>query len=129
MQFSIATSNCGLPTATSLPGTILPPTFASMSIKPSLQLFALLTLTWLACSSTKDAGGDKDQFGGPGPGDSLFFHMERTPCFGRCPVYKLDVYRSGYATFDGSQNTPLIGQYRTWVSRDRMERLVREAES
>jgi len=35
------------------------------------------------------------------PGDSLFVSLSRTPCYGRCPIYKLDIYDSGYSEYEG----------------------------
>lgn len=81
----------------------------------------------LACGTAKNATGD-DRFGGTTPGDSLFFSLERTPCFGRCPAYTVAVYRSGLATFDGRSNTPLIGAHRAQAGRELMEAILAGAE-
>lgn len=81
----------------------------------------------LSCGTAKHATGD-DRFGGTAPDDSLFFSLERTPCFGRCPAYSVKVYRSGLATLDGRSNTPLIGAYRAAAGRERMELILDEAE-
>jgi hypothetical protein len=81
----------------------------------------------LSCSSTKK--GTRDQrFGGNDPADSLFFSLERTPCFGRCPAYLVKVYRSGRATLDGRSNAPLNGAHRARVGKEIMERILSEAE-
>lgn len=43
--------------------------------------------------------------------DSLVFAMARTPCFGRCPTYELNIYESGYATYFGESNVDRIGEF------------------
>lgn len=59
--------------------------------------------------------------------DSLYVSIERTPCFGRCPTYKLSVFQSGYATLkvknwvEGLEN----GLYSAQVSKEEMD-LIRE---
>lgn len=43
--------------------------------------------------------------------DSLLIGFEKTPCFGRCPVYKVKVYQSGFATYEGLNFTEKLGMY------------------
>ena len=43
--------------------------------------------------------------------DSLLFHFERRPCFGRCPVYKIKIYESGYTTYDGVNFVDYMGYF------------------
>lgn len=69
------------------------------------------------------------RFGGPGRTDTLFFSMERTPCFGQCKAYRIKVYRSGYATFEGRAHVELEGMHQGRVGRDTMEVLLKEAEN
>lgn len=71
---------------------------------------------------------DGPRFGGPGKTDSLFFSMERTPCFGQCKAYRINVYRSGYATFEGRSNVELEGMHFGHVGKDTLATLLREAE-
>lgn len=68
------------------------------------------------------------RFGGVAKADSLFFYMERTPCFGQCKAFRINVYRSGYATFEGRANVEREGMHRSRVGKDTMEILMREAE-
>ncbi|MEM7162977.1 MAG: DUF6438 domain-containing protein [Bacteroidota bacterium] len=44
--------------------------------------------------------------------DSLFFAYERTPCFGRCPIFQLKVYQSGFAVYNGTNFVDYIGIYK-----------------
>ncbi|MGB6036948.1 MAG: DUF6438 domain-containing protein [Cryomorphaceae bacterium] len=45
------------------------------------------------------------------PQDSLAVSFERTPCFGRCPVFKIKVYKSGFATYEGLNFAEKMGLY------------------
>lgn len=53
--------------------------------------------------------------------DSLFFSMERTACFGRCPIYKLDIYQSGYATYHGKNFVDNIGYFQAHLAKDKLQ--------
>ncbi len=38
------------------------------------------------------------------------FKIERTPCFGKCPVYKLELFDNKTITYDGIKNVKRIGK-------------------
>jgi hypothetical protein len=42
--------------------------------------------------------------------------LERTRCYGGCPVYKVILRRDGSATYIGIENVPRIGEYKSQVS-------------
>ena len=47
----------------------------------------------------------------PAPTGSLpVLTFERTPCFGTCPGYKMDVYADGRVAYDGTRAVPLMGK-------------------
>lgn len=48
--------------------------------------------------------------------DSLFFSYERTPCFGRCAIFKLKIYDSGRASYDGTNFVDNIGFFKSQLS-------------
>ncbi|MGV3708987.1 MAG: DUF6438 domain-containing protein [Gemmatimonas sp.] len=61
----------------------------------SIQLFALGALTLLgACK--KNASADAAPLD-----SSLVASLERGPCFGRCPVYKVELYGDGRVRYEG----------------------------
>ncbi|UTW61206.1 hypothetical protein KFE98_14440 [bacterium SCSIO 12741] len=68
-------------------------------IRWGLGIFLLVALL-TGCSSLSKSGD-------PQPA----FSLEKTPCFGRCPVYKLTVYNNGTATFKGVANIERRGTY------------------
>lgn len=67
--------------------------------------------------------------GGPGKADSLVITLQRTPCFGTCPAYMINVYRSGYATYEGHSHVEREGLHRAWIGPDTLQRILKDAES
>jgi hypothetical protein len=89
------------------------------------SLLALGILVWFftACNNTKSASNSKQndtQF----KGDSLLVSVERSPCFGACPEYKLSIYKSGFAILNGSRNIAQIGNFKGNLSLDQLSELV-----
>ncbi len=70
---------------------------------------------------------DSHKMGGGEKEDSLVFSIGRTPCFGTCKAYWINVYRSGYATFNGNSNVEKIGPHEGWVGQDTIVMLINEA--
>lgn len=68
------------------------------------------------------------RLGGPGKADTLFLSLERTPCFGMCKAYHINLYRSGYATFDGRMNMEKEGPHSARVSLDTMFTILARAD-
>lgn len=102
-------------------------------------LFAVLLLVGCA-DKKKAADGPSDgseqqaatpppRFGGASAIDSLVFSLERTPCFGQCKAFRINVYRSGYATFDGRTHVELEGMHHARIGADTLEIIMKEAES
>jgi hypothetical protein len=61
------------------------------------------------------------------PIDSLVISFEKTPCFGRCPVYKVKVYASGFATYEGINFSERLGLYSCWFTDLDIERIYQSA--
>lgn len=77
---------------------------------------------------TQGQGGERVTLGGKAKGDSLVFSLERTPCFGTCKAYRLNVYRSGYGTYEGRAHVEKEGMHSARIGTDTLAALVREAE-
>jgi len=107
-------------------------------ILPTILSFALV----LACKSKQDTTQDSSsntatssteqstpvQGVGGTTADSLVMSIERTPCFGACKAYRLHVYRSGYATYEGRVNVEKVGMHDARIGRDTLDAILREAE-
>ncbi|MCA1763275.1 MAG: DUF6438 domain-containing protein [Cryomorphaceae bacterium] len=61
------------------------------------------------------------------PDDTLVIAFEKTPCFGRCPVYKVKVYESGFATYEGLNFTEKMGLYAYRFSEPEIESIYNRA--
>lgn len=55
--------------------------------------------------------------------ESVMLTMERTPCFGRCPSYKLTIFNTGKVLFDGDQNTENIGRHSSSLSKTQIDEI------
>ena len=55
--------------------------------------------------------------------ESLFLTMERTPCFGKCPTYKIMIFNTGDVIFEGFSNTKYIGKYKQQLTRQQLKEI------
>lgn len=88
----------------------------------------VIAFTGIACSSKKNATPTKTYQSSSETkvekSDSLFVSLERSYCFGTCPVYKIEIYNSGYAVYIGQANTDKIGTFTTTFSKDQLNSLT-----
>lgn len=61
------------------------------------------------------------------PKDSLVISFEKTPCFGRCPVYKVKVYQSGFALYEGINFAEKMGMFSTFLTKLQIENIYQSA--
>lgn len=61
------------------------------------------------------------------PDDSLFASIEKSYCFGKCPVFTLHIYNSGYAVYNGTANVNLMGRHTSTLTREQMISLIDKA--
>ncbi len=47
---------------------------------------------------------------------NFFASIERSPCFGKCPTYKMTLYSDGFVEFEGIRDVAMIGTYTTTIS-------------
>ena len=60
--------------------------------------------------------------------DDIVITMERTECFGLCPVYTLTVYGNGTIIYEGEKFVTTQGRVETTISKEKIEQLVSEFE-
>ena len=58
--------------------------------------------------------------------NSLLISLEKTRCFGTCPVFTLEIYDDGAAILRGEENFDKIGEYRAALSKKQVKELVKE---
>lgn len=55
--------------------------------------------------------------------ESLFLSMERTPCFGKCPTYKIMIFNTGNVIYEGYSNTKHIGKFQNQLSKKQLNEI------
>ncbi len=77
----------------------------------STRLFSALLFTLVACAGTSTPGAPPTTIPEPVPGDSaLVVSLERTACFGFCPMYLVEVYRDGTVKYRGDRFVKTVGE-------------------
>lgn len=97
-------------------------------------LFAAVLL--FACGTAKNGnqadGKDKDNahpslFEDLAEGDSLFASIKKGYCFGKCPVYEMHIYNTGFIMYQGTANVELLGTHTGWATKEQLQVLLDKA--
>jgi hypothetical protein len=97
--------------------------FPSRLFPAFLPLFVLA-----ACNGQKPAAeGGRNHFGSDA--DSLFFSLERTPCFGKCAAYTVTINADGSARYVGRSHASRQGTYTGNVDKASMQLLLDRAKA
>jgi Domain of unknown function (DUF6438) len=95
--------------------------------------FALVLIAGLtACSPRPPAAGQPPTpYGEPGAAASEppVVTLERTPCFGTCPVYQVAISRSGTVRFVGKHHVSRQGEAMAKIPAARVDSLLRELDA
>ena len=95
--------------------------------------FALVLIAGLtACSPRPPGAGETPApYGEPGAAaaEAPVITLERTPCFGTCPVYQVAISRSGAVRFVGKQHVIRQGEATAEIPAARVDSLLRELEA
>ena len=59
--------------------------------------------------------------------DSLFASIYRSPCYGTCPTYKMEIYNSGFVHLEGIRFMEPIGHFYTYVSPKEIQAFIDKA--
>ncbi len=94
---------------------------------PHKFLFSALVVTSIAsCGSQRPAAsGSATVFGSKT--DSVFFSLQRTPCFGKCPAYTVRINADGSAHYTGRSHAPREGEFQGRVDKATMQALYDRA--
>lgn len=111
-----------------------------------ISILTITTLSLLGCKNTKEATnntivveeGDSqanistesnanNTLTQVGKGDSLFASIYRSPCYGTCPTYKMQIYNSGLVHLEGIRFMEPIGKFYTYISADEIQAFVDKA--
>src|SRR4051794_460293 len=55
---------------------------------------------------------------------TILASLERTPCFGTCPAYRVAIYSDGQAIYEGKQHAARLGQYGVKLSKKQLKELT-----
>lgn len=69
-----------------------------------------ISLLAFSCKSTKRVTNLKK--------DEVRFSLDKSACFGNCPIYNLTITQDGYATFEGIANSDKLGIYGKQITDD-----------
>ena len=94
----------------------------------------IMAILLISCANTKglsndNSSNDNSIFKNVEKDDSLFAYIRRGACFGKCPMFEIKVYNSGFAELKGTGNIDLIGDYTTTISKEKMMALLEKAKS
>jgi hypothetical protein len=81
-----------------------------------------------ACAPRQTPATSQESSPAQGPTSTPAITLERTACFGRCPVYRLAVSPTGVVTYEGTANVRRIGAATSQIPADRVTALVSELE-
>ncbi len=87
-----------------------------------------LALTLVACTNRREAAPVAEPPNLALAASGVAIRLERTPCFGRCPVYTISASSSGEVTYEGRANVRKIGSATTRISRQHVDALLLELE-
>lgn len=96
------------------------------------RLSGLLLLAAVACAprpAGEGNGAPEPDTAGAEPGDSTLVTLERTPCFGSCPVYTVSISGTGMVRFAGTRFTTQLGEAVAEIPPARVDSLVDELRS
>ncbi len=60
--------------------------------------------------------------------DSVYASIKRTPCYGRCPIYEVTIYKSGFVAYNGIRFVERLGQHRSRITQDQLKQIAAKAE-
>ena len=85
-----------------------------------------LALAIMACTPGRGAPPVSERPDPAVAAPSVVVSLERTPCFGSCPVYRISASSSGLVTFEGKANVLRIGTDTGRISSEQVDALLLE---
>ena len=82
----------------------------------------LVFLVLFACGSSKKGIEIKEIK------KELIISLERTPCYGTCPIYKIKIFSDGSAFYHGERFVEKIGNYEFSVSKETLNYILKKAD-
>ena len=57
----------------------------------------------------------------------IIISLEKTACFGRCPVFKIIIYNNGEALYNGKKFVKKVGEYELKVNKREIDKILSKA--
>lgn len=83
--------------------------------------FSLFIMVFISCSSAKNTTKQEQQ-------NDIVITMQKTPCYGRCPVYEITINGDGSSKFVGRRFVDSIGVFEKQFSQVEVNSLVKAFE-
>jgi len=61
--------------------------------------------------------------------DTLLISIEKTPCFGTCEAYKMEIFSSGLVALNGISNIKMIGNYQAIIEKQSLTKIQEQFRS
>jgi hypothetical protein len=75
-----------------------------------MRIIPFITLIVMACTAACHATSPSSYGGDPPSSHEPLATLERTACFGFCPIYKVTIFRDGVVEYEGKQFVKIQGQ-------------------
>ena len=56
--------------------------------------------------------------------ENICISMEKTSCYGHCPVYTINIYNNGLIKLEGKENIDKIGSFRSKITGKQLDKLT-----
>jgi hypothetical protein len=76
-------------------------------------------LLFASCASVKIVGDNKGQVTA----------IEKSPCFGKCPVYAMQIFKDGKVLYEGRANTKKLGTFQKTLTKKELTTVVKAFEN
>lgn len=80
-----------------------------------IVILSLMILLSFSCSSTKTLSNNKDY---------VVFTLRKTGCKGKCPVYYMEIFKSGKIIYEGTKNVDKIGKFGKQITGRAVKKII-----
>ena len=87
------------------------------------RFYLLFLCVLFACGSSKNSTETKVKE----LKKELIISLQRTPCYGTCPIYKMEIFSDGSAFYHGERFVDKLGDYEFTVSQETINHILKKA--
>ena len=81
-----------------------------------MKFYFILIFIFVSCNTIKDINIKEP-----------LISLQRTACFGECPIYKFEIYSSGDCIYYGEKFVDKIGEYKFYLKKDDIDKIISKA--